>query len=202
MHFIANCFIQIRKAKQYILPLVNPHIQSRIYGQMNISRHNLLTEIEELLEARLSFKPAPYKWSVAQIVEHIGLAEMGIRQIAQQTFKAPADSARRKEINVTDEQVRQRLTNRSGKVQSPEMTKPTGSFNNIKQAIIFFTNARNKNIEFIQTTTEDLRIRFWQHPATGTINLYQAILIISAHCERHTAQIVEIKRISGWPAGK
>ena len=167
--------------------------------QLEASRQKLLTTIEGLSEAQLNFKPAPDKWSIAEVIEHIGLAEKGIGQIVQQTLKAPADSAKRKEITVTDEQVRQRITNRSGKAQSPEIIKPTGRFKDIKLAIGFFTNARNKNIEFVQSTQEDLRDRFWQHPATGVIDLYQAILLISAHCERHTAQIEEVKAGSNFP---
>ncbi|MBC7935807.1 MAG: DinB family protein [Rhizobacter sp.] len=163
------------------------------------SRQKLLTEIDRLSEAQLKFKPSPDKWSIADVMEHIGLAEMGIGQIVQQTLKTPLDSGKRKEIKVTDEQVRQRLTNRSGKVQSPEIIKPTGRFTDIKQAIGLFTNARTRNIEFIQTTQEDLRDRYWQHPATGVIDLYQTVLLISAHCERHTAQIKEIKTSDGYP---
>jgi hypothetical protein len=175
--------------------------QERSYSvaQLETSRQKLLAEMEGLSEAQLNFKPAPDKWSIAQVVEHIGLAEMGIGQIVQQTLKTAADSAKRKEIKVTDEQIRQRLTNRSGKAQSPEIIKPTGRFADIKQAIVFFTTERNKNIEFIKSTQEDLRDRYWQHPATGVIDLYQAILLISAHCERHTAQIVEIKNSEGYP---
>jgi hypothetical protein len=163
------------------------------------SRDKLLTELDGLTNAQLSFKPSPDKWSIAEVVEHIGLAEMGIGQIIQQTLKAPIDSAKRKEIKVTDEQIRQRLTNRSGKAQSPEIIKPTGRFSNIKKAIGFFTNARNKNIEFIQSTKDDLRNRYWQHPATGVIDLYQSILLISAHCERHTVQIKEVKGDINFP---
>jgi DinB superfamily len=163
------------------------------------SRAKLLVQLDGLTEAQLKFKPAPDKWSISEVVEHIGLAEMGIGSIVQQTLKSPADSSRRKEIKVTDEKVRQIITNRAGKVQAPEVIKPAGRFSDIKQAIGFFTDARNKNIEFIQTTQEDLRGRYWQHPATGVIDLFQAVLLISAHCERHTAQIVEIKHAAAYP---
>lgn len=163
------------------------------------SRDKLLVELDGLTVAQLNFKPSPDKWSIAEVMEHIGLAEMGIGQIIQQTLKTPADSNKRKEIKVTDEEIRQRLTNRSGKAQSPEIIKPTGRFSDIQQAIVFFTNARNKHIEFIQTTQEDLRNRYWQHPATGVIDLYQAVLLISAHCERHTAQIKEVKTDINFP---
>lgn len=129
-------------------------------------RQKLLTEIVGLSEAQLKFKPSPDKWCIAEVMEHIGLTEMGIGEIVQQKLKTPADSTKRTEIKVTDEQIKQRLNNRSGKVQSPEIIKPTGRFTDIKQAIAFFTNARNVNIEFIQTTQEDLKDRYWQHPAT------------------------------------
>lgn len=168
--------------------------------QLELSRQSLLTELEGLSPAQLNFKPAADKWSIAEITEHIGLAEMGIGQIVQQTLATPADSLRRKEIKVTDEKIRKILTNRRGKAQSPEMIKPTGRFTNMEMAINFFSNARKNNMALVQSTQEDLRNRYWQHPATGVIDLYQTILLMSAHCERHIAQIKEIKAASDFPA--
>jgi len=79
------------------------------------------------------------------------------------------------------------------------MLQPVGRFANIQQAKDFFNNARQKNIDFVQLTNENLRNRYWQHPATGTIDLYQTILLLSAHCERHAAQIEEVKKGEGYP---
>ena len=37
------------------------------------------------------------------------------------------------------------------------------------------------------------------HPEMGVMDGYQWLLLIAAHCERHTAQILEIKAMPGYP---
>ncbi|MBC7867552.1 MAG: DinB family protein, partial [Gloeobacteraceae cyanobacterium ES-bin-316] len=137
--------------------------------QMEESRQTLLSELNGLSDSQVKFKPEEGKWSIAEVAEHISMAETGIAGIIQQTLKTSVDSSRRKEIKVSDQQIRKILTNRNGKVQSPEVLKPTGKFADIQQATGYFINARNKNIEFIKNTQENLRQRYWQHPATGVI---------------------------------
>jgi hypothetical protein len=58
---------------------------------------------------------------------------------------------------------------------------------------------RQATIEYIKTTQNDLRNHFWKHPATGVVDLYQTLILMSAHLERHTAQIEEIKSAKRFP---
>lgn len=167
--------------------------------QLQESSEKLLGELQNLTPAQKNFKPAADKWSIAEVMEHIAVTEVGIAQIVEQTLKTPTDSLKRAEIKVSDVQIKKILTNRNGKVQAPEILKPTGRFTTIEDAIAYFNAQRKKNILFIETTEEDLRDRFWKHPATGVIDLYQSILLVSAHCERHTAQIAEIKKSNDFP---
>ncbi|HRH60365.1 MAG TPA: DinB family protein [Chitinophagaceae bacterium] len=175
----------------------------RAYAVAELQRtKNLLEkELKGLNDEQLKFKPAPDKWSIAEVVEHIALAENGIFQITQATLKAPADSLKRKEIKVTEADIKQRLTNRTTKVQSPEIIKPTGQFPSATAAYQAFTNRREATIQYISTTNDDLLNHFWQHPATGTIDLYQTILLIAAHSERHILQIIEVKSDGNFPSG-
>jgi len=62
-----------------------------------------------------------------------------------------------------------------------------------------FVKARRSTIDYVSTTQDDLLNHFWQHPATGTIDLYQSILLISAHAQRHILQIEEIKASANFP---
>ena len=38
-----------------------------------------------------------------------------------------------------------------------------------------------------------------EHPLFKTMDAYQAMLMLSAHSERHTAQINEVKAAAGYP---
>lgn len=176
--------------------------EQRAYAVAELQRTKdlLEKELKGLTAEQLSFKPAPDKWSISEVTEHIALAEIGIFQITQGTLQAPADLSKRKEITVTEKDIKQRLTNRTTKVQSPEVIKPVGKFPTAAQAFQAFVTRRDGTIKYIRTTNDDLLNHFWKHPATGTIDLYQTILLIAAHSERHILQIIEIKQNIKFPA--
>ena len=168
-------------------------------GLFEESRQKLLAEVKGLTHEQLTFKAAPDKWSIAEVVEHISITETTLAEIVEKSLKEPSDSSKRKEVKISDQQIRLFVANRTGKVQAPEAIKPTGLFSDNKVAMEYFTNARNKNIDFLKTTQEDLRNRTWKHPLLGMIDLYQVYVLISAHSERHTAQIVEMKQSANFP---
>lgn len=163
------------------------------------TRADLLTSVSGLSETQITYKVDPARWSVAECLEHIALAEMGIFMQQQGTMKAPADPAKRSEIKVTDQQIVQILTNRSGKVQSPEVIRPTGRFPSAQASLQAFSQQRDRIIDYVQTVQDDLRTHYWKHPATGTIDAYQTLVLIAAHMERHRLQIEEIKASAGFP---
>ncbi|MBC8155024.1 MAG: DinB family protein [Bacteroidetes bacterium] len=163
------------------------------------TRADLLKSVQGLSDAQLRYKSDSTRWSVAECVEHIALAETGIFQIEQGAMNAPADPAKRAEIRVTDEQVVKILTNRSGKATSPEVIRPTGRFPTVQAALQMFGQQRDRTIDYIKTTPDDLRTHYWKHPATGTVDAYQTILLLAAHGERHRLQIDELKASKGFP---
>jgi uncharacterized damage-inducible protein DinB len=182
-------------------PLTLITMAQRAYAVSELERtRDLLTaELKGLSDEQIKFKASPEQWSIAETVEHIALAENGIFQITQATLKSPADSLRRSEIRVSPEDIKRRLTNRTTKVQSPEIIKPTGKFPSITAAYQAFAGRREATITYVNSTNDDLLNHFWQHPATGTIDLYQTILLIAAHSERHILQIREVKQAAGYP---
>lgn len=168
----------------------------KIFEKTNL---DVLNELKGLTKEQLNYQPAPGKWSIAYIAEHIALAEIGLYSVIQQQLQQPADAAKHDSVLVTDDDIYKRLTNRSGKATSPEVIKPTGRFADIQQTIAAFTQARAKNIEYINNTKDALRTHYWIHPATGLIDLYQTLLLIAAHSERHVLQIREVKASAGFP---
>ena len=54
-------------------------------------------------------------------------------------------------------------------------------------------------MDYVRTTNDDLRDHFGPHPTLGTLDGYQWILLISAHSERHTKQIEEVKADPNFP---
>jgi hypothetical protein len=85
------------------------------------------------------------------------------------------------------------------KAKAPEFLLPKRRWPERDTLIDHFKQSRDRNIAYIQTTDDDLRSHFMDHPALKTIDAYQAMLLISAHCERHTAQINEVKTDPNFP---
>jgi uncharacterized damage-inducible protein DinB len=162
------------------------------------TRKEFLASISGLSEAQWKFKPAPDRWSIAEVAEHIALSEETILGlVTERVLKAPPAPAG--EAKVTDEKVIQAVTDRSGKVQAPEMLKPVGKWASQAELAQSFEQRRTHTIDYVKTTQDDLRGHAGPHPALGTIDGYQWVLLLAAHSARHTAQIEEVKADPGYP---
>src|SRR5262245_14981338 len=81
-------------------------------------------QVKGLTEAQLKFKPAADKWSIEECVKHIAKSEEALWQMAEGTLKAAANPDKRGEIKFTDEQLVQKIEDRSTKVKTTENLKP------------------------------------------------------------------------------
>ena len=114
-------------------------------------------------------------------------------------MQGPATPEKRTEVKVTDEQILKMVPDRSRKAQAPEFLKPAGRWANQADVIKAFEEARKGTMDYVKTTNDDLRDHFGPHPLLGPMDAYQWILLISAHSERHTKQIEEVKADPNFP---
>jgi len=167
-------------------------------GYLNKTRTRLFEDVRGLSTSQLNFKADSSHWSVAQCVEHIALAENGIWQRIYNALKQPVTVAKQKLTN-TNEQVIAVTLDRSVKYKAPEQLEPTGYFSGTGCALQYFSHKRDSLIDYIRVTRDDLKDRYFVHSSMGTINLYQAVLLIASHSERHIMQIEEVKSNPGFP---
>jgi hypothetical protein len=163
------------------------------------TRDTILLDVKGLTPAQLNYKVDSTRWSVAQCVEHIALAEAALTMAYQESLKSPADPSKRDSVKYTDQQIINFLTDRSRKFQAPEMLKPVGTFSSFQASLDSFVARRNRNIDFIKTTQADLRDHYFTNPGFGTIDDYQLILFMVSHSKRHTLQLEEVKANPGFP---
>jgi DinB superfamily len=163
------------------------------------TRDTILMDVRGLSTAQLNFKADSSRWSVAQCVEHIALAEAALTMAYQQTLNSPADPSKRDSIKYSDQQIIHFLTDRSRKFQAPEMLKPVGSFGSFQASLDSFVARRNRNIEFIKTTQADLRDHCSTFPGVGMVDDYQVVLFMVSHSKRHTLQLEEVKANMNFP---
>jgi hypothetical protein len=159
-----------------------------------------IQSISGLSEKQWRFKPAPDRWSVAEVAEHITISESALLGMVQkQVMTSPAAPEKRAEVQGKDEKILTAVPDRSHKAQAPEFLKPTNRWANHDELAKAFEEERKATMDYVKTTNDDLRDHFSPHPVLGPMDAYQWILLISAHSERHTKQIAEVKADPNFP---
>jgi DinB superfamily len=180
-------------------PELNTSERKFAVDYMKETRELFLKDIQGLSEAQLNFKAAPERWSVAQCIEHIAVAETALFDVLQKGLKEPADSSKRSEITASDTTVLRVVTDRSRKSTAPEFLEPEGKFASVPEALSSYKDRRAKTIDYILTTDDDLRDHYSRHAVMGRIDDYQLLLLIAAHSRRHTLQIEEVMANPNFP---
>jgi hypothetical protein len=156
-------------------------------------------QVKGLTEAQLKFKPAADRWSIEECVKHIAKSEEMLWQMTDSIIKAAANPDKRSEIKLTDEQLIQRVEDRSTKVKTMEKLMPENiPFKDTEEALESFKKNREKLIEYVKSTNDELRNHITTMPF-GMVDSYQLILFTAAHTNRHTQQIIEVKADPNYP---
>jgi hypothetical protein len=79
------------------------------------------------------------------------------------------------------------------------MIRPSGKFSSRDELVRAFLTARDKTINYINTTNDPLNVHVANHPAVGDLTAYQWLVWIAAHADRHVAQLEEIKASANYP---
>lgn len=164
------------------------------------SRQSFLASVKGLSDAQLRFKPGPDRWSVAEVAEHIALSEQRIYgMITEKLMTTPTPPELLAQVQHDDDKLRRVVTDRSSRIQAPEMLKPTGQFPTIEAATATFEKSRDKAVAYVQNTQDDLHGHAAPHPVLKALDGYQWVLLMAAHTARHTAQIEEVKADPKFP---
>lgn len=163
------------------------------------SKSDFIGAISSLSDEQLNFKAGPDRWSIAQVAEHIILAENLVYSlITDKIVKSPTPTSK-DVFRFKDNAITLAITNRSTKFNAPETIQPNGRWKTSAELILNFESTRNKTINYTRTTNEDLRNRFGENPGLGTIDGYQWLVFLNAHGLRHLAQIEEVKADPKYP---
>ncbi len=179
-------------------PLPTTTDKARLVQHLERSRDLFLKSVEGLSEAQWSYKPAPDKWAIPECAEHIAAAEPLIRGAVEKSLAAPAKKAMLKQQKVTDDIIVSAIVDRSKKFNAPEPLAPTNRFGSPAAAVEAFRTEREETMKIAQAD-KDLRKYATQHPGFGMLDAHGWMLFLSAHTERHTLQIEEVKSMDGFP---
>ena len=162
------------------------------------TRAGVLAAAEGLSEAQLNFKPAPEKWSVAQVLEHIASAEDMLMGLVQSQALTAPPRPEGEDAKAIDTLILTAIPDRSQKRSAPEPLIPANRYGSAAEALKHFGESRAKTIALMKESNE-LRAHASDSPLGKKLDPYQWLLFISAHSERHTKQMLEVKQDPNFP---
>jgi hypothetical protein len=178
------------------------HSVADIFEMIEKIHVRFTASVTNLTEAQENFHPAPGRWSIAENAEHISIVNTGLLRLTKKLLKqAEADPKPVKfdlqlpPLTVTDEG---KLLER--KWEAPEIVVPQGGARVVdslaaNNQVINDLFALKPRLEMV-----DLSEMTWPHPILGQLNLYQWLLLLGEHEERHRLQIETVKSSSDFPS--
>ncbi len=168
-------------------------------AELNKTQDRFTSTLEGLSTKELNFKPTPESWSIAECVEHLAISEGMIGGMLTGALKTPADPSKRDSVLISDEKLMGMISSRDKKVKTGEAFVPSGKFGSHEETVKAFLTKRGEHIEYLKTTTDDLRNHYGKLPF-GTIDGLQILLFMSGHTERHVAQMEEVMANENFPS--
>lgn len=160
-------------------------------------RGQLLRAVEDLSDDEQGFRPAPDRWSAAQLCEHLSIVEGNVVGLlgkllarAEQSGSLRAEGAAFEPVSVEEFVERSRTM----KFEAPERLRPADA-TPLADSLQRLRDSRAA-LHGLRPVIEraDGRALSFPHPAWGPLNLYQWLLFIGAHESRHLAQIESLKQ--------
>lgn len=173
---------------------MHPRIRELI-DSLDDHRTELQRAVDEIPVALRSRRPAPDRWSVAEILEHIALVEERIVQLfTRQVAAARAQGLgpERDSSPVVPTFDLSPLVDRTRRLAASEAAQPRGGVDAIS-AWARLERAREATREALRSA-DGLALSevIAPNPVLGHLNLYQWVLFIAGHEARHTDQIREL----------
>jgi hypothetical protein len=160
----------------------------------------LTQSAKQLSQNQLVWKPAPDRWSIAECLEHVALVEKLLLRRLKQMANEPASEAMHGSDPGREAEVLDASRSRAVKWKAPKLAEPTSRYATLDAFDRDFAEIRAASIEFVRTTQAPLHAVVHAHPALGEMSGYQWLLFLTAHCERHTEQALEVRGTAGFPA--
>lgn len=174
---------------------MQPRIQE-VIDFLASNRAALAAAVDAVPEARRDTRPAPDRWSVAEVIEHLAIVEGGIVRLLVRQIDAARATGLGPETQTSPVvpalQV-ERTLDRSAPIAAPDRVMPKGEVS-AAAAWQMLDERRRAMIETLQAADglalSDVPMP--PHPALGQLDAYQWIVFVGAHEGRHVAQIREL----------
>jgi uncharacterized damage-inducible protein DinB len=168
---------------------------SEIVNEIENARTTLLNTVGELPQKELDEQPVPGQWSVGEILHHIYLLETQVTKLlAKQVEKAkkrgigpaPNDESLIRSLD------RFASMTAGRKLKAPSSVEPRQGIEK-KKLMELLQHSRTALLDIVSAAgSYDLSELIFPHPTLGRLNMYEWILLVGKHDDRHRAQIENI----------
>lgn len=170
--------------------------RQELIANLKKTRDSLVAETENLSLAQWNFRESPERWTIGEIVEHLGLWERIFARetnIALRSKPTPELSSNSKPDSwYIDFIMEEKVHN------APDYARPTG-FMQGKNNLAVFLKIREQTIQFAEATNADLKVHFEPTRDGDYINVHQIFIVQWGHVARHIKQIKRVKKHFDYP---
>jgi uncharacterized damage-inducible protein DinB len=174
--------------------------RAKVIQYLDQSEQQFRDLIADVNAEQWKWHPAPGKWSVGEVAEHIVLAEGLLFASVQKAIASPSNPDWAEQTKGKTAFLEQVMIGRAGKATAPESIVPSGTWTK-EETIARFNEARARTRKFTETTDVALMEHTLEHPfpVFKTLNAYQWLIYIPLHHIRHNGQLGDVKKADGYP---
>ncbi len=167
--------------------------REHLVAHLEMTQAWLTDEVASLSAAQLNFRPAPDRWTIAEVVQHLAIAEPNYWKLLHDSLQQPP---KKFDKRATDADVLWYGIDRTQHQKTSPDENPKDQKIDAALALKTFLTMHAQLLDMARSTNEDLRGH--AVPEWG-VDAYQCLLEISTHEQRHILQIREIKASQGFP---
>lgn len=176
---------------------MHPRIQE-VLTVLDDARESLSKTIAAIPPALHKLRPAEDRWSVAEVVEHVGMVETRIVQMLKEKIDAARSAGLAQEHDTTSVAPMldvAAVVSRSKPIAASEASQPRGGLST-EEGLKVLTD-RREELRSTIASADGLALGTVEisHPRLGNMNAYQWMLFLAGHEARHTDQIREAAQI-------
>jgi hypothetical protein len=176
------------------MPPLAPPDRAALLDILTASADRFRAVTDGLTEGQWSHKPAPDKWSPADLAEHIALSEEVMPRLARKALGEPAMPRAEGEVREQDAEIVDSMKDDAWHGNATESIRPKHSFPNGPAAAASFLERRARTLDYVRDTDDPLRDHTFPHPAYGPLDGFQWLLMLAHHSDRHVRQIERAAR--------
>jgi hypothetical protein len=171
------------------MPPISAPDRAALLDILTASAARFRAATEGLTEAQWNHRPAPDKWSAADVAEHLALSEEVMPRLARKALSEPGSERDETQVREQDAEIIDSMKDDAWKGNAPESIKPRHTYPDGRAAAATFLERRTRTMQYVRDTDDPLRLHTFPHPAYGPLDGYQWLLMLAHHSDRHVRQI-------------